>query len=110
MPILLVLFILLVIFIMYEESNQAVFFVVTVTAFAALITFLPPLSKCLQNEKGIHKWKHLGIYILFAVIIIVYIGYAFYEAYYKNPKTNDKSNETPGEMDKVTPEKSSSTL
>lgn len=93
MPILLVLFILLVIFIMYEESNQAVFFVVTVTAFAALITFLPPLSKCLQNEKGIHKWKHLGIYILFALIIIIYIGYAFYEANYKTSKTGDKPSE-----------------
>jgi len=80
LPILLIIFILLLVFIVYDESNQAVFFIIIVTAFAALITFMPPLSKVLQNEKGVHLWKHIAFYALIIIIIITYVVYSWYES------------------------------
>jgi len=84
LPFLIVIFIILLVVICWGESgneNKAIYFVIAITAFAAFITFLPPLPKVLRNEKGIHFYKHMSIYILIIVIVLVYIFLSWYDVY-----------------------------
>lgn len=87
LALLLILFVILVVVVVATSENEdtkVIYFIIAITAFASFVVFIPPLPKVFNKEKGLHFWKHMSIYIVIVLFVIVYVGICWHEYYTTN--------------------------